>query len=346
MKIVFAPVNRENPYQPQLMNLLSTHGHQVCEGNRSLRQFFRSAEFTGADIIHFHWFEPYIMGGNRFKMIVKIIIFLLKLKQLKKTKKYFWTAHNFKSHESRYPELEKIFLKRFLKLIDKISVHNLFTKDKLIKEFRVGAEKIHVIPHANYIGAYPAASEAGALALKNQLGIDNNKLTFMFLGHIRPYKGVLDIIRAFKELRLDNAQLLICGSIRIREEQCIIEQEILDKNNITLVPNYIEDADMSNYLDLADVMVYPYKNILTSGGLLLGMSYKKACIASNVGSMPEFLDEQFLFSDYADLKNVIRTISFYSKEDLKRIGEANFSGIKDDTWAKMAELTSNLYNKT
>jgi beta-1,4-mannosyltransferase len=345
MKVIFAPYYDTNPYQKELIKELQLIGITVGKAGLGASTFFKTKNLNDADVIHYHWFEPYILSKNPIKIILKIIVFLIRLKQLKKTKKYIWTAHNLKSHESKYPLLEQFFLKKFVKMMDGISVHNLFAKEKLMQEYGVVSEKIHIIPHANYINAYPEADEKKKITIKDKLGIDSNKFTFLFLGYIRPYKGVLDVISAFKELGLTNAQLIICGNISINEERKVIEKEIYKENNIKLVSHYINDEDMSSYLALADVMVYPYKDILTSGGLLLGMSYKKACIASNVGSMPEFLDEKFLFTDFSDLKQKMKLISNFSKEEIKKIGEHNFLKIKEDSWSKMAEMTLNLYNK-
>ncbi|PKB17428.1 glycosyltransferase [Flavobacterium sp. 5] len=344
MKVIFAPYSDGNPYQKELIKELELKGVSVGNAGLGFKDFFKTIDLNKADVIHFHWLDTYILGNNSIITFIKIIVFLLRLKLFKKSKKYIWTAHNLKSHESSHPLLEKFFLKNFVKILDRISVHSLFAKDKLMKEYGANSDKIQIIPHANYINAYPVRDDERKLLLKNKLEIDNGKFTFMFLGNIRPYKGVLEVISAFKELNFNDAQLVICGSVKAKDEQKLIEKKIDKFSNIKLIAEYINDEDISSYLDLADAMLYPYKDILTSGGLLLGMSYKKVCIASNVGSMSEFLDSKFLFNTYLDLKETMKEIRGFSEEELKLAGELNYSRIKDDTWKKMADLTLNLYS--
>ena len=64
------------------------------------------------------------------------MLFLFKLKLLKRQVKIVWTVHNLNNHEKAYPVLERFFLKRYINLIDAFSVHNSFT----VNNFNLKAE--------------------------------------------------------------------------------------------------------------------------------------------------------------------------------------------------------------
>jgi beta-1,4-mannosyltransferase len=344
MKIIFAPHYSSNPYQGDLIKVLkeskNIHFSFVKSGFFS---FLKIRNAKKVDIIHLHWFEKYTLGRNCIITGVKIMLFLFKLKLLKRQTKIVWTVHNLNNHEKAYPVLERFFLKRYINLIDAFSVHNKFTVNVLVNKYNVDSKKIYLIPHANYIGVYAKSIKDDFVSDIEKLGLDKNKFTYMIMGNIRPYKGVLDVVKVFKDLNDEEKQLVICGRVYSNDEKEVILKEVKNVENIFFIPEFIKDEYLLHYLDYADVMVYSYKDILTSGALILGMSLGKVCIASSVGSMSELLDEEFLFKDQEDLKKVLKKVSTFTKEELEVVGKKNFKKVKDNTWMKTGELTFNMY---
>ena len=344
MRVAFTPFYKDNPYQQKLMDVLRQRGYIVSDVELSMKTLFIDRKvLDNIDVLHFHWLERFNVGNNYIHSLLKTVLFLIGIQISKGVKKFVWTAHNLQSHDSEHPVLEKWFLKRTIRIMDAIIVHNKYTKERLVREYGVPSSKLHVIPHPNYIGAYPTTSEEDVLRLKSTLGLGTSDFVYMILGKIRPYKGVLMAIDAFRNLNLPNTRLLICGSIRYDKDRLLIEKAITGADNIIVVPKFIEDKEISAYLALADIMIYPYRNILTSGALLLGMSYKKACVVSDIGSMHEFLESNFRFGDVEELKVRLTEVSQFSKEKLRSLGESNYQRIKDDTWDNMSALTVTVY---
>lgn len=342
MKVLFAPIFQGNTYQKKLEKALEENPTiQVLEGRNGQTPFFNDSRLADVDIVHFHWFDPYVLYKKPLKQVIKMVTFLLRLSALKRKVSLVWTAHNLKSHDSKYPWMEKRFLRYFVRLLDGISVHNYFTEKVLVDEYGVDPSKIRLIPHPNYVGVYPTAEEIRVNALREQLGIQPSEFVFMFLGQIRPYKGVVDAIKAFKFAALPNAKLVICGEVK--GDDTYLKREIGQHRNIVFCPSFVKDDDIANYMEVADVMIYPYKDILTSGAMILGMSFKKACLASRTGSMSEFLDDRFLFSDDEEFASRMKELYQLKKEDLLDIGLINFSKVENDTWENMADLTTDLY---
>lgn len=343
MKVFFAPYVAANPYQKEIEKRLNTYHINVFKPEQGTKDFFKTKQIFKADIIHFHWFDTYILTGDFYKSLFKVIYFLYNLKKLKKNNvKFVWTVHNLHNHENLHLKLERFFMRKFVTMTDAFAVHNEFSKKMLQKKFTVENSKIYKIPHGNYINSYPKADIKLVNQLKQEIGLISNKTTFMILGHIRPYKGVLDAIAIFKE-QTNNTQLLICGKVKYKDDEALIKKEIKGFSNIKFVSKFIEDNQLTSYIALADVMIYSYKDILTSGALLLGMSFKKVCLASKVGSLAEYLDAKYLFENLEDLHEKIKAVSKYSKEELNSVGEHNFKRIQQDTWSLAGDLTKKMY---
>ncbi|MFC7526276.1 glycosyltransferase [Parapedobacter sp. GCM10030251] len=345
MKVAFAPVGKDNPYQEKLIGSLGELGVEVLPVKSGILQFFKTKHLFQVDIIHFHWFEYYTFSKNAWIRLLKWSIFLIGIFLIKGNKKYVWTVHNFGSHESGFSTLDNFFTRCFIRMQDAFSVHNFFSKGILETRYKIPNEKIAVIPHANYVGTYPQFKGNIYEFRRNIRNFDESKFSFMFLGDLRPYKGIMDIIDAFISLKRPKAQLIICGRVKFEKDLKVINEKIAFNDNIIFLPRYIEDGEIEAYFSLSNVMIYPYKRVVTSGALLLGMSYSKLCLASNVGSMPEFIDHEFLFGDVPELTKMMDKVMNISSEEVTLVGRGNFEKIKDHTWVSMAEKTLELYHR-
>lgn len=345
MKVFFAPYFSNNPYQKKIIDNLKNNGVDVSIAKTGSNEFFKTKGLSNASVIHFHWFEPYIKSSSTVKSFVKAIYFLFRLYLFKKNRKFVWTVHNLVNHEKTNVFVDKFFLFFFTKLIDNFCVHNKFTVGKIKNKFNIKSNKISIIPHGNYANTYDAIELDEHYFKREIMKVDANKITFTFLGQIRPYKGVIDLIDAFISVRNDEkSQLLICGKVYTNEDKELIQNKIKDFKNIIFKPGYVKDSEVYGYLKCSDVLIYPYKNILTSGALILGMSMKKTCIASNVGSMKEFLNDVYLFNNKNELTNLIIKLEKKSKHEFNEIGKKNFTRIEDDTWSKMAIELGKIYS--
>lgn len=344
MKVYFAPVYRNNPYQNDLMTELSKLGVDIGIGETGTKAFFATPNLETADIIHFHWFEPFVLGGSPWKTLIKVFVFLYRIKRLKGNRKFVWTVHNLESHEKSYSKIVNYFLKEFICLVDAFSVHNLHSKDKLLK-LGVDPSKIYHIPHGNYINSYPKYVGSIKEFRKSRFEKAENKKIVMFLGNVRPYKGITDLILAFKNIKSQTSILYICGVIKFKSDRDLILNLIENEDNIELLEGYVPDNEISAFLASADLMVYPYKDILTSGALILGMSYGKMCIASNAGSMSELLGEKFIYHDNQELIEKLLEFEKIGEEDILKNGLFNLNIISSDSWESVAEKTFKMYNK-
>ncbi|HER25179.1 MAG TPA: glycosyltransferase [Candidatus Atribacteria bacterium] len=347
MKVFFIPYDREgnNPYQNLLLNHLQDLGVKV-EGSGTYRIFslLRSTfSHWKPDILHLHWHHPFLLGSNITKTIIKSVSFIAELLILKLVEvKIVWTVHNIVSHEGKFESLELFFTKLLAKMCNKIIVHSPSAKREIVKIYRASESLIKVIPHGNYINCYRnVISKAQA---KNKLQLKAEKIIFLYFGLIRPYKGISELIQAFNKLNYSRTRLLIVGKPINNEIVHDILKKCEENENIKTFFEFIPDDEIQIYMNAADVVVLPYRDILTSGAIILAMSFGKPVIAPAIGCIPETLDIEgsFLYEP-SEKDGLIKAMRQVFNADLIKMGNHNFELAKQFRWGKIAKKTYEVY---
>lgn len=210
MKVIFAPYLDGNPYQPLLAQALAGRGVTVIPSGP--KDFPEVARDTEIDAVHLHWLHPMFVRGSTLRTLRDAFLFVRRLRSLKRRGvSIFWTAHNVASHEGRFPQVDSFVRRRVLRLANGVFVHNEAAL-KAILDTHPGASRdsIRAIPHGSYIGAYE--NSIGRDAARRELGLPADQFVFLSLGFIRPYKGVMKLIRCFRRLpQGPRAALVIAG---------------------------------------------------------------------------------------------------------------------------------------
>lgn len=343
MKVLFIPFDRkgDNPYQKLLLNHLQDLGVEVKDG-RTYRIFslLRSTfSHWKPDILHLHWHHPFLLGSNMTKTIIKSVSFIAELLILKLIGvKIVWTVHNIISHEKNFEFLELFFTKFLAKLCNKIIVHSPSAKREVVKTYRTRESLIMVIPHGNYIKCYQnVVSKAQA---KNKLQLKVEKIVFLYFGLIRPYKGVPELVEAFKKLNYPQAKLLIVGKPFNNEIAHDILKRCEENENIETFFEFIPDDEIQTYMNAADVVVLPYRDFLTSGAVILAMSFGKPIIGPAIGCMLDILDiKGSIMYNPLETESLLKAMEKALGADLKRMGKHNFELAKKFSWEDIARRT-------
>lgn len=298
------------------------------------------------DVIHIHWQHPFIVGRNILDSILRSLIFVTGLVLLKLLGvRIVWTVHNLHSHERKFISLELFFTSILARLADRIIVHCNFAKYLVGRAFKISNETcITVIPHGNYSSAYEnklARNEARRL-----LNVPLDNIVFLYFGLIRPYKGVLQLIRAFKQIEDGKARLFIVG----KPANNIIARRLIEESRgdprIRVIPRFIPSNEVQLYMNTADIAVLPYEEILTSGSILLAMSFCKPVIVPRLGCIPEILDKKggILYnpSDPNGLLEALKTAVAMGM-DLSRMGRYNCMKAKNLDWSILGLYTYKVY---
>jgi beta-1,4-mannosyltransferase len=117
------------------------------------------------------------------------------------------------------------------------------------------------VPHAHYRGWY-AGYPRGARVPGRVL----------FFGLVRPYKGVEELLAAFRDLPGDDVSLRVVGSPESSELARTVAGLAAGDARIGLRLEYVDDATLAAEVGAAQVVVLPYRELHSSGAALLALS--------------------------------------------------------------------------
>jgi len=351
LKILFVPDYRHtNSYQRNLAESLSKQGEEVCFGTffgmfavlRSVRKFWKP------DILHIHWAYPYILGDSKFMTIIKsggfiCELFLLKISGIR----VIWTVHNIIDHEAKFKNIELLFNKVLARLCDNVIVHCPSAKKEVIKVYEINGSSVAVIPHGNYLGSYENIISCSRA--RERLKFDMKDIVFLHFGQIRPYKGIPELITAFEMLNNQKARLLIVGKPLNDKVAQDITNRCKNNTRINTFLGFIPDNEVQVYMNAADIVVLPYKDILTSGAVIIAMSFGKPLIATSTGCIADTLDENgsflYLKTEGGLLKTMQRVLNI-DKAKLQSMGKHNLELAQCLGWDEIGKNTYNVYRRT
>ncbi|MGI8351373.1 glycosyltransferase [Niallia circulans] len=256
------------------------------------------------DIFHFHWLHTLYNNSNLIIFFFKIcysylFICLLKLKGVK----IVWTMHNLYPHEYINKTIENRFRKWVVKNCNLIFALGDSYKHEIISNFEVPEEKIKIIKHGHYKDKYGKGKEN----LKKKYGIRKDECLFLFIGQIRPYKGIENLIDSFSHKSIQNSKLIIAGN-PTNEMKGKLEK--IDKENILKILKFIPDEEMVDLINSCDFVILPYQNVTMSGTAILALTYNKPIIISSSPLIREYLDESVaIFYDNENPENLYQAIN-------------------------------------
>ncbi len=306
---IFARVDTGlNPYVLLFKNTLERQGLTVrLESEFDLDWLL--ARSRSCDCIHLQWIDSAYSVSSRtlrspvyrklmnhrifscLTRIMQLMNFSLTLLFAKiQGKTIVFTVHDLDKYG------EKSFYQKMLRRIahyivfllsDHVHVHNFYTRKSLETEYR-RKNAVHVIPHGNYIGYYPnRISKSDA---RKQLDVPEGSFVYLFLGLIRPYKGLEELFNAFKKLDEPDARLLVAGRVfGVDGYETRLKEIIRNDSRIKLIPEFVPDEALQTYFNACDVFVLPYRHITTSGAAALALSFGRPIIAPDITSFQEII---------------------------------------------------------
>lgn len=275
--------------------------------------------------LHLHWLHRF-MDVTRDDGLDKLLKNLRHARKL--GYKIIYTAHNIVSHESEHAERELQFRRKLAPLFDHVLAHGELARQRLIEEIGIDAGKIHVMPHGTYQGYYK--NHVTPAAAREKLGVPSDTFVFLFFGNIRGYKGIDPLMEAWKELRSRNQKITLLIAGRVWEEECEKQIRALAEQcpDIVFHPDFIADDEVQYYFNAADMVMLPYKRILTSGAAMLSFAFERPIIAPRSGLMPEFVEEGkhgWLFDDHEHMLALMqRCIDEQRTQPMAWIGKFDF----------------------
>ncbi|MEW5766880.1 MAG: glycosyltransferase [bacterium] len=288
-------------------------------------------------VLHFHWLAHRYQHwrGGIFSFFTLTVFMGRLLLALLLRYRLVWTMHNYLPHES--PNRVVDYMARLLMInLAKVIVHCGPARD-LIANKVIHKKKISVIPHGNYISVYQ--NDIGKGEARERLGLPPEAKVFLSFGLIRGYKGTERLIRDFAGLNLSGAYLLIAGQpYESAEEEMIKRRGGMSPVNIQFHLGFIPCQEVQYFFKAADVAVFPFEQILTSGSVILSLSFARPVVVPRLGCMRELEGSgAAILYDNEDPEGLSRALGEALQLDLDLASKAAFELANDLDWQKIAQ---------
>jgi len=347
MQVAFFPSGFcENPYMTLLEAALKCQGITVAEGvPRAPYRHWLKANRGRIDVLHIHWPEAiYNDGGTRAAHRSGLLLPLQLLVARMLGYRVVWTMHNLHPHQRRYPVLDIAVWHGLAIVAQAIVVHCEDTRHVLNRRFWRYRD-IYTVPIGNYIGVHgPPVDRALA---RRGLGLPQGKRVLLFLGAVKPYKGIEHLLLAFSRLPSDDLVLLVAG----KPETAEYGREILAlagaDPRIHCELRWIEDDELALYMGACDAVVLPYVQIQSSSSAVLAMSYGRPFIAPAVGCLSELIDAGVgILYDPEDPAALVAALDHSGSADLAQMGARGLARAASWQWSSVGAVTRAAYEGT
>lgn len=334
----------ENPYQYLMMNGLNESPNLEVQSGIHDKFFgiFRTALIQKPDYIHFDWETSYYYRKNIILTLISIPLFIVQVLIAKYIFrcKLVWTPHNLIPHDAKHLRVHNFCRVFFAKQMSWIRLFHEDAISRAANVFKVSPNKFKIMPEGSYIKYYP--NEMNQEKARSILGIPMDKKLLLYIGLIKPYKGVFELVKAFNNLENNkDTILLIAGKAMNKEYLNKIQQQL--NPNIKLKEGFVQDADLQVYFNASDIVVLPFENIENSGSVILAMGFSKPIVAPNKGvvSTRLFNQNQLLYSTETITTGILNKVLYLTKDRLEEIGKQNEIDVSKNDWADFSSCFLN-----
>ena len=232
------------------------------------------------DLVIFTYWSPYF--APCFGFIAKT----LKIKI--GDSKLISIFHNVFPHEKSF--FNKFLFKYYIKPFEKCMFMSDFVKNQLKVFKRNFDSSVKFLPiDKNY------KTEFDKVALRSEMKINIDDNIILFFGLIRKYKGLDILLKAVNQHFKTNAnsKLIIAGeAYEDKRKYLKIIDELSIQNKIIWFDEFISNKKIEKLMILSDLLVLPYHFASQSGVLSQAWQYEIPSIATNVGGLPEYVDNK------------------------------------------------------
>jgi glycosyltransferase involved in cell wall biosynthesis len=288
------------------------------------------------DIVHAQWWSF---------ALAPIYLTLLSIARVR-GKRVVLTVHNVEPHEGGI--LRRLTNRAVLPLAHKILVHTNQNAGQLTLS-GVSPTRVAVVPMG--IGASEVISADARVSARNALGLERDEPLALFLGNIRPYKGLNNLIDAFRLVlaAVPNARLAIVGQPwgPAQKVTQAVSRAGLGSSVISHL-RYATADEMRDFYAAADVVVYPYTHFdAQSAAATDALRFGKAILVTRVGGLPDLVDDERAIVTAGDVRELATALSqVMTSTDLRGKLETDSKRIASRSgWDAVAESTARLYDE-
>jgi glycosyltransferase involved in cell wall biosynthesis len=348
VRILVLPREDTNPYQELLYAELRRRGARITY----LKELTRSHTLNllllpletvvrrlgGARVVHLHWVYGFgLYGSDRSAAVRRVaelwfaawlgVVRLLNMRLV-------WTAHNVLPLGPVFAD-DLRARRRLVAACDLVIVHSKSALEQLAAHGMV-PRRSAVIPHGPF-------TQAVTPDLVRAPGDGDQPRQLLFIGKIRPYKGVDVLLEAFAALPPElDAYLTVAGECG---DQSLAAQltRLADRSpgRVALRLEWVSDQEASRLLELADAVVLPYRHITTSGSAVLAFGQGRPLVVPDLPALADLPDDAVVRYDGTaeGLTVALTDIIGADAAVLAKMSAAAFQHGAAVNWSEIAERT-------
>ena len=288
----------------------------------------------GIRLAHFHVFQVGVL--ELFNVLLARLLLI----------RVVITAHDVESFRGEWSSIKSAVYS----LADAVIAHNRVSQRELVRVLGIPEQKIHVIPHGNYLGHVGAVPPADVARAK--LSIPRDATVLLFFGQIKEVKGLDLLLEAVASIKAEVPELLVLIAGKMWGQDFAHYQVQIDRlglrGHCVAHVRYIADDEVAAYYAAADLVVLPYRRIYQSGVILMAMSYGKPVLAADLDGMTEVIDDGvtgYLFrtGDSADLAQRLQA-ALADPATMQRVAAKGLKLMRTGySWEHIGRLTGSCY---
>ncbi len=363
------------PYNTELCNGLASLGHEVTligqnagdnVGDEDGKPLFatlelftapsdslpRAAQLLLKGLRHIQGFSKLLLTLRRMRPDVIHVQWLalplidaLFMPLLRRIAPVVLTVHDSNPYNGAGPLLLRLGNRLATRRFDRWIVHNDLSIRRLTEQ-GLPADRLHQIAHGLLGPAVPTSTK-GPKA-------DDGRLHFVQFGKLREYKGVdvlLNAIGRLSDEQRERCRVSIVGRPYMDTAPLydLVERHQL-QSLVELRFDFVSDDEMADLFDSADMLVFPYRGIDTSGVLMAAIARSIPVVASDIGCFAEMLvdGEQGRLVEPDDPKALAAAmVDLIDDPEKVRVMRSQMGQLLEriPSWRRIAEMTTEVYEQ-
>lgn len=228
------------------------------------------------------------------KVVLENQGYYTKIYKFKKIRKKYQNKLYYHLHNVASNNLDLKFL-----VNEKTLVISDFLKKDILSRYQC-EDKSNILILKNGIDCQKFTKEINDLELtkiRNKYGFKKNDIVICFVGRIVPEKGILEVLKAVREINNKNIKLMIVGSIefgkkRTSEFENKIKNICLELNGRAIMTGFVSNDEMSLYYKMSDIAVLPSIWEEPAGLTMIeSLICETPLITTNSGGITEYVNE-------------------------------------------------------
>jgi glycosyltransferase involved in cell wall biosynthesis len=228
-----------------------------------------------------------------------------------------WTKHNLRPHDFVHADLAEEISAVVAQHAETIIVHSPAGINAVSNHYRLDRKRFTLQIHGNYRRHYPTVARDPA---RKALGLGPDRRCLLLFGRLTSYKGGDLLIQALSELNEPSLHLLVVGKQPF--DRLEIPEALRDRT--TVIDRFVDDQEVATMFAVADAVALPYREILTSGTLLLALGAERPVILPRLPTLLDAAQDEMAFSyrpgDHESLKAALGTFVEATDERLRAMG--------------------------